>query len=146
MREPRRLGVRDIGPPGHYRDVVVVLAELCSFSSFVRDTPNAEVIRENLTSFYSRARYQIINSGGMLYQFVGDEVIGIFGLPDHAPGYVEGPNNRPAPCAASAAPWHMNGSVTLTVNSRQSTCTRVWRSAILVCSPCGRSAARTSVH
>jgi hypothetical protein len=25
----------------------------------------------------------------MLYQFVGDEVIGIFGLPDHAPGYLE---------------------------------------------------------
>jgi adenylate cyclase len=46
MREPRRLGVRDIVPPGHYRDVVV-LADLCSFSSFVRDTPNAEVIREN---------------------------------------------------------------------------------------------------
>jgi adenylate cyclase len=89
VREPRQLGVRDIVPPGHYRDVVVVLADLCSFSSYVRDTPNPEVIRENLTSFYSKARYQIINSGGMLYQFVGDEVIGIFGLPDHAPGYVE---------------------------------------------------------
>ena len=136
MREPRRLGVRDIGPPGHYRDVVVVPAELCSFSSFVRDTPNAEVIRENLTSFYSKARYQIINSGGMLYQFVGDEVIGIFGLPDHAPGYVEGPTNRPAPCAASAAERRRSTS----------SASRVWRSAILVCSPCGRSAARTSVH
>jgi class 3 adenylate cyclase len=89
MRESRQLGVREIAPPGHYRDVVVVLADLCSFSSFVRDTPNGEVIRENLTSFYSKARYQIINNGGMLYQFVGDEVIGIFGLPDNAPGYVE---------------------------------------------------------
>ncbi len=89
MRESRQLSVREIVPPGHYRDVVVVLADLCSFSSFVRDTPNGEVIRENLTSFYSKARYQIINNGGMLYQFVGDEVIGIFGLPDNAPGYVE---------------------------------------------------------
>ncbi len=89
MREPRQLAVRDILPPGHYREVVVVLADLCSFSSFVRDTPDGEVIRENLTSFYSKARYQIINNGGMHYQFVGDEVIGIFGLPDHAPGYVE---------------------------------------------------------
>ncbi len=89
IRENRRLGAREIVPPGYYRDVVVVLADLCSFSSFVRDTPNGEVIRENLTSFYSKARYQITNSGGMLYQFVGDEVIGIFGLPDHAPGYLE---------------------------------------------------------
>jgi len=89
MREARQLGVREIAPPGHYRDVVVVLADLCSFSSFVRDTPDGEVIRENLTSFYSKARYQIINNGGMHYQFVGDEVIGIFGLPDQAPDYVE---------------------------------------------------------
>jgi adenylate cyclase len=89
IREDRQFGAREIVPPGYYRDVVVVLADLCSFSSFVRDTPNGEVIRENLTSFYSKARYQITNSGGMLYQFVGDEVIGIFGLPDHAPGYLE---------------------------------------------------------
>ena len=89
MREPRQLAVRDLITPGHYRDVVVVLADLCSFSSFVRDTPNGEIIRESLTAFYSKARFQIINNGGMLYQFVGDEVIGVFGLPDHAPGYVE---------------------------------------------------------
>jgi adenylate cyclase len=89
IRELRQLGPREIVPPGHYREVVVVLGDLCSFSGFVRDTPNGEVIRENLTSFYSKARYQIINSGGMLYQFVGDEVIGIFGLPDHARGYIE---------------------------------------------------------
>lgn len=89
MRESRHLAVRDIVAPGLYRDVVVVLGDMCSFSSFVRDTPNGEIIRESLTAFYSKARYQIINNGGMLYQFVGDEAIGIFGLPDHAPGYIE---------------------------------------------------------
>jgi len=88
MREPGRLKVREILPPGHYHEIVVVLADLCSFSSFVRDTPDGEIIRENLTSFYSKSRYQIINSGGMHYQFVGDEVIGIFGLPDHVSGYL----------------------------------------------------------
>jgi class 3 adenylate cyclase len=40
-----------------------------------------------LTAFYSKARYQIINSGGMLYQFGGDEVIGLFGIPDHPQGF-----------------------------------------------------------
>lgn len=89
MREARQLGVREIAPPGLYREVVVVLADLCSFSSFVRDTPDSAVIRENLTAFYSKARYQIINNGGMHYQFVGDEVIGVFGLPDRARGYIE---------------------------------------------------------
>jgi class 3 adenylate cyclase len=89
MREPREVAVRDLVPTGHYRDIVVVLGDLCSFSSFVRDTADGEIIRENLTSFYSKARYQIINNGGMHYQFVGDEVIGIFGLPDHPADYVD---------------------------------------------------------
>jgi adenylate cyclase len=42
-----------------------------------------------LTSFYSKARYQIINSGGMLHQFAGDEVIGLFGIPDQPSGFAE---------------------------------------------------------
>src|SRR5205823_6170566 len=76
LRMMGRATARDILPPGTYRGVVVVLADLCSFSSFVRDTPNVEIVCESLTSFYSKSRYQIINSGGMLYQFVGDEAIG----------------------------------------------------------------------
>ncbi|QEL21075.1 adenylate/guanylate cyclase domain-containing protein [Limnoglobus roseus] len=82
LREARQLRPRDMLPPGLYRNVAVLIADLCSFSSYVRDTADGRIVRESLTSFYSKARYQIINSGGMLYQFVGDEVIGFFGLPD----------------------------------------------------------------
>ncbi len=84
LRETKGLDPREILPPGLYRGVVVLLADLCSFSSYVRDTPNSRVVRESLTSFYSKARYQIINNGGMLNQFVGDEVIGLFGIPDQS--------------------------------------------------------------
>jgi adenylate cyclase len=87
LRESKQLGPREILPPGLYRGVVVLLADLCSFSSYVRDTPDERIVRESLTSFYSKARYQIINNGGMLYQFVGDEVIGLFGLPDRPGGF-----------------------------------------------------------
>jgi adenylate cyclase len=45
----------------------VLLADLCSFSSYVRDTADETIVRESLTAFYSKARYQIINSGGMLF-------------------------------------------------------------------------------
>ncbi|PYR61749.1 MAG: hypothetical protein DMF85_01480, partial [Acidobacteria bacterium] len=79
----------DILPPGQYPAVAVLLADLCSFSSYVRDTSDAEIVRESLTAFYSKARYQIINSGGMLYQFAGDEAIGFFGMPDHAEGFTD---------------------------------------------------------
>lgn len=87
LRERQGLGPRDILPPGLYRGVAVLLADLCSFSSYVRDTPDGRIVRESLTSFYSKARYQILNNGGMLYQFVGDEVIGLFGLPDRPGGF-----------------------------------------------------------
>lgn len=89
LRERGRASPRDILPPGDYRRVVILLADLCSFSSYVRDTPDPALVRESLTSFYSKARYQIINHGGMMYQFVGDEVIGLFGLPEQRPGYVQ---------------------------------------------------------
>ncbi len=82
LRKNGRSAPRDIFPPGTYRGVAVLMADLCSFSSYVRDTPDNELIRECLTSFYSKARYQIINNGGMFYQFVGDEVIGLFGVPE----------------------------------------------------------------
>lgn len=88
LRERGRLTPRDTLPPGAYRGVAVLLADLCSFSSYVRDTSDSEIIREGLTSFYSKARYQIINNGGMLYQFVGDQVVGFFGIPETNPGYV----------------------------------------------------------
>lgn len=83
------LGIRQILEPGVYCGVVVLLADLCSFSSYVRDTSDPEIMRGNLTSFYSKARYEILNNGGMLYQFVGDEVIALFGMPDQPDGYVE---------------------------------------------------------
>ena len=69
-------------PPGLYRGVVILVADLCSFSSFVRDTPDKRIVRESLTSFYSKSRDQILSNGGMLYQFVGDQVISLFGIPE----------------------------------------------------------------
>jgi adenylate cyclase len=89
LRSTGRSTARDILPPGSYQAVAVLLADLCSFSSYVRDTGDSEIVRESLTSFYSKARYQIINNGGMLYQFAGDEVIGLFGIPDHPVGFTD---------------------------------------------------------
>lgn len=80
---------RLILPPATYRAVAVVFADLSGFSGYVRDTPDDRTIQECLTAFCSKARHQIINDGGMLYQFLGDAVIGFFGIPDHPAGYVD---------------------------------------------------------
>ncbi len=89
----RRLG-RDRGPQdvlraGIYRGVAVVMADICAFSSYVRDTRDEALVRQSLTAFYSQARQAIVETGGMLDKFVGDEAIGLFGFPDHRPGYAD---------------------------------------------------------
>lgn len=66
--------------PGTYEEAVVVMADMCSFTSYVRDTRDPGLIRSRLTEYYSLARYAVQNAGGTLYQFVGDEVVGVFGL------------------------------------------------------------------
>lgn len=85
LRDAGHNSPRDILPPGRYTRVAVLMADLSSFSSFVRDTPDPEITRECLTSFCSKTRYQIVNGGGMLYQYVGDAVLGFFGIPESEP-------------------------------------------------------------
>lgn len=89
IREQGQLQPRQILPPGTYRGVAVVIADLCSFSSFVRDTPDDHIVRDSLTSFYSKARYEVVNRGGMIENFVGDQVLALFGVPDRCFGYID---------------------------------------------------------
>lgn len=70
----------DILEPRTYRGVVIVMADICAFTSYVRDTRDPAVMRRRLTEYYSLGRHAVLNAGGMLYQFVGDEVVGVFGL------------------------------------------------------------------
>ena len=88
LREAGRTTPRAILPPGLYHDVVVVMADLCAYSSYVRDTRDDGVSRRALTSFASKTRYRVINDGGMLYQFQGDSVVGLFGVPERFEGYL----------------------------------------------------------
>ena len=83
------LGPDDVLRAGIYRDVAVVMADICAFSSYVRDTRDEALVRQALTAFYSQARQAIVETGGMLDKFVGDEAIGLFGFPDRRPGYAD---------------------------------------------------------
>lgn len=76
---------RDIIPPGLYQNVVVLMVDLCAYSSYVRDTPDDEVVRHVLTAFYSKVRYEILNTGGMLFESVGDQMNALFGIPEPTP-------------------------------------------------------------
>jgi class 3 adenylate cyclase len=87
LRRERGIAAQDVLRGGVYRGVAVVMADICSFSSYVRDTRDEALVRRALTAFYSQARQAIVETGGMLDKFVGDEAIGIFGFPDGRPGY-----------------------------------------------------------
>ena len=89
IQDERKAALREILPPGLYNGVAVVFADLSGFSSYVRDTREDDVVRHVLTMFYTKARWQVLDAGGMLYQFLGDGVIGLFGVPEHRPSYLE---------------------------------------------------------
>ena len=97
LHKVHKFAPEQILPPRRFRNAVVLLADLSSFSSFVRDTRDDEVMRNALTTFYSNSRYAVINTGGMMCQFVGDEVVALFGVPDVQDGYVQ----RALECARS---------------------------------------------
>lgn len=88
LREDARLGPNEIWETGSYRDVAIVMADISSFSAYVRDTPDERVTQQVLTAFYSYSRQAVHEYGGMFYQFVGDEVVGLFGFPDRRKGYI----------------------------------------------------------
>ena len=89
IRESDNATPRTIMVPGLYKSIVVIFADLSCFSSYVRDTRDDDVVRHVLTSFYSKARYQVLSYGGMLYQFLGDGVLALFGVLDRKESYVE---------------------------------------------------------
>jgi adenylate cyclase len=78
---------RDIVPAGTYENVIALFADISGFSRIVRETPDERVIRNALTNFYGKARYEVINSGGMFDQFIGDCIVALFGVPDRRPGF-----------------------------------------------------------
>ncbi len=89
LRDAGRLRPRDMLPPGLYRGVAVLMADLSAFSSFVRDTHDPRIIRECLTAFYTKSRYQIIHGGGMFHMVIGDAVLAYFGIPEADPSSVD---------------------------------------------------------
>lgn len=74
---------------GAFSDVAIVMADLSSFSKYVHDTRDHSVVQQVLTAFYSHTRQAIHEYGGLFYQFVGDEVVALFGFPDRKDGYVD---------------------------------------------------------
>ena len=85
LREAGQLGGEALIAPGSYQDVAVVFTDMSGFSGFVRDSADERVTRNALMAYYTKVRYQTLNMGGMLDQFLGDGSISLFGIPESRP-------------------------------------------------------------
>jgi hypothetical protein len=59
LHERSHLGPADIWRPGTYTDVAIVVGDICSFSAYVRDTPDQRIAQQVLTAFYSKSRHAV---------------------------------------------------------------------------------------
>jgi hypothetical protein len=96
-----RVPPREILRPGVYRNAAVLYADLSSFSAYVHDTREESVVRNALTSFYSKSRYQVLNTGGMLHQLLGTGRSRSSASPRVSPITSRGRSNAPRRCSRS---------------------------------------------
>ena len=81
-RDPRRPGER----AGVQREVTILFADLRDFTPWVEASPPAEVVAD-LNAYFSEMDAAIRAHGGLVLQFIGDEIEAVFGAPveDAAP-------------------------------------------------------------
>jgi adenylate cyclase len=72
---------------GQVREVTILFADLRDFTSWVEATPPGEVVRD-LNAYFTEMDAAIRGHGGLVLQFIGDEIEAVFGAPvaraDHA--------------------------------------------------------------
>lgn len=91
LRRAHELGTdpRELLSANKHENLVILMADICGYSSYVHDTHKSEVVSQMTSAFYSKARYEVMSAGGFFYQFVGDQIIGIFGMLVGDQDYVE---------------------------------------------------------
>jgi adenylate cyclase len=76
-----------VGLEGEQREVTIVFADLRDFTPWVEATEPREVVRE-LNRYFGEMEAAVRRHGGLVLQFIGDEIEAVFGAPvpaaDHA--------------------------------------------------------------
>ena len=76
-----------ISTEGELKEVTVLFADLRDFTPWVEATEPREVVRD-LNGYFTEMEHAIRGHGGLLLQFIGDEIEAVFGAPlprsDHA--------------------------------------------------------------
>ncbi len=73
---------------GGLRDVTILFADLRDFTPWVEATPAAEVVSV-LNAYFTEMDSAIRAHGGLVLQFIGDEIEAVFGAPVAHPGHAD---------------------------------------------------------
>ena len=74
---------------GGTREVTILFADLRDFTPWVEATAPAQVVAD-LNSYFSEMDAAIRAQGGLVLQFIGDEIEAVFGAPVPDPGHPDG--------------------------------------------------------
>lgn len=73
---------------GGAREVTILFADLRDFTPWVESSPPAEVVAD-LNAYFTEMDAAIRANGGLVLQYIGDEIEAVFGAPVADPGHAE---------------------------------------------------------
>jgi class 3 adenylate cyclase len=71
---------------GQVREVTILFADLRDFTTWVEATDPREVVRD-LNAYFTEMEAAIRGEGGLVLQYIGDEIEAVFGAPLDKPGH-----------------------------------------------------------
>ena len=73
---------------GQLREATILFADLRDFTPWVEASDPREVVRD-LNAYFTEMETAIRNHGGLVLQYIGDEIEAVFGAPVTKPGHAE---------------------------------------------------------
>jgi adenylate cyclase len=73
---------------GQLREATILFSDLRDFTPWVESHPPAEVVRD-LNAYFTLMEGAVRTSGGLVLQFIGDEIEAVFGAPIEAPDHAD---------------------------------------------------------
>jgi len=103
VRDEILAGRADVGGVQH--DVTILFADLRDFTPWVEATPAHEVIAD-LNAYFGEMEGAIRACGGLVLQFIGDEIEAVFGAPVARPGHADAAVAAARAMRARLAAWN----------------------------------------
>jgi class 3 adenylate cyclase len=90
---------------GQLREVTVLFSDLRDFTTWVEANDPREVVRD-LNAYFSEMEAAIRGHGGLVLQYIGDEIEAVFGAPVDKPGHADAAVRAALEMRARLAAWN----------------------------------------